>query len=170
MSTPKNDKTVSVMTHNGFVVTFELDGDDQNYSANYWVSSMYPTCIQLLANVNLGIYAYDREMAHRVAANNVPIIAKFVENAENANADLSVTPPTQFLKEQHARLHMEQYDLLGEFEDMSLLNRTLMQVTLCQQFGVKNLAKLIADFEKVNIRTIHERIQRLRKEETNATA
>lgn len=147
-------------------MTIELDGSDQNYSASYWISSMYPTGVQLLANINLGIYAYDFQMAERVAIQNLDQIATFVHNTENANADIQVTPPTAELKEAHAMYHIGTYAAKGYFDNLTLLERTQMQVSVCQQFKVKNLAKLIAQCEGVNIRTIHERIQRLKTLET----
>jgi hypothetical protein len=166
MNAPNNRRILSVPTLDDYVVTIDVGGDDQNFYANYWITSMYHSYIQLILNVNTPVYAYDLDMSVRVATNNVEQVvnlASYIESA-NANADLNVTPPTQELREQHAMAQMIRYGASGKLDDLTLIERTNAQMTLCQQFGVKNLAKLIATYENVNIRTIHERIQRLRKD------
>lgn len=170
METPNKRRIIAAPTVYNYIVTIELGGDDQKYSANYWVTSMYGSDIQVLLNINMPIYAYDVDMAHRVAIQTVEQVANFAKHIEstNANSNLNVTPPTQDLREQHAYVQMARYHTSGKFDSLTLLERTNAQVTLCQQFGVKNYAKLIASFEDVNLRTIHERIQRLRKENVYA--
>ena len=168
MDIPNKRRILAAPSIDKYVVTIELGGEDQNYSANYWVTSMYGSDVQLILNVNTAIYAYDIDMALRVANAQVEIVIKAAELLEQANADLNVSPPTNELREQHAYIQMARYGTSGKFADFTLSERTNAQVTLCQQFGVKNLAKLIASYENVNIRTIHERIQRLRKESTHS--
>jgi hypothetical protein len=164
MDTPNKRRIVAAPSIDDYIVTIELGGSDQNYSANYWVTSMYDSDIQLVLNVNTPIFAYDIDMAFRVATHNVDSVLNLAKLIGEPNANLNTTPPTNELREQHAYIQMARYGTSGKFADLTLSERTNAQVTLCQQFGVKNLAKLIASYENVNIRTIHERIQRLRKD------
>lgn len=166
MESSSKHKLLTAYAYDDYVVTTDINGEPQNYSAHHWVTSMYGSDIQLLLNVNTAIYAYDEDMARRIINAQVDTVIKAAKILENANANLSVTPSTQELREQHALLQMEYYGANGNFNDLNLIERTNAQVTLCQQFGVKNLAKLISQYENVNIRTIHERIQRLRKDST----
>lgn len=164
METPNKRSILAAPSTDDYVVTIELGGTPNNYSANYWITSMYGSDVHLDLNINVPIFAYDIDMALRVATHSVDSILNLAKLIGEPNADLNVTPPTNELREQHAYIQMARYATSGKFDNLTLLERTNAQVTLCQQFGVKNLAKLIASYENVNIRTVHERIQRLRKE------
>lgn len=147
----------------GYVFSYELSGYDQQYYGSYWISRKYGLDLQLVSHINFGFYAHDVPMARRVLTMKLPAIAEFLNTNIDVAIGITTLPRTQYLKERHTRLHLATYQANEAFRDMKLLEKTYAQVHLARQFGLKNYAKLIADVEAVDVRTVHERIQRMKQ-------
>lgn len=148
------------MVVNDTCISVDLVKSGAGYASEWWISSNYGGYLQLVGNYNIPIYGYDIPEATRKAELMLHDIMMFAIKTYGGEGDLSVAPkPSQ--KERLAGLH-----LLGHKPStniMTVLERTTEQFKLCEQFKVRDVAQVIAEVEGVNVRAIHERIQRCRR-------
>lgn len=144
-----------------FVVTVRLTSTGSGYSSEWWVSSNFDGNLQVIGNYNFPIYGYSSDEALRKAAFHVETLCTFALASYGGESDMVVHPARDYRVEvatTHIVLHRE----AGVFDDMTLLDRTRSMLNLARQFGVSKRSLLVARIEGVNVRTVHERVQRIR--------
>lgn len=147
--------------HKNCVVTVHLVGTDSGYASEWWISSNFGGNLQVIGNYNFPIYGYSAEEALRKAAFHVETLCTFAMSSYGGEGTISVKPsPSSRINQ--AVTHLALHKSSGAFEGMTLLERTRAMYDLGRQFGVSKVAVMIANFEGVNVRTIHERLQRVR--------
>jgi hypothetical protein len=160
MTEQKTDVEHLVLTVGNSIATVDVTKSDDGYATEWWISSNFDGYLQVVGSYAFPIYGYTLEEASRKAKLLCGDVIDFALKTYGGEGSISVSPRVSD-KARIAGVHLRGY--LDSVASTSLLERTAEQFKLCEQFGVKDVAKLIAEIENVNVRAVHERIQRCRK-------
>jgi hypothetical protein len=142
----------------GRVVTADVRKEGDGYSCEWWVSGNFGGSLQVLGVMNFPIYGSDETEARQRAGfllDDVLYIAKTFYGGEGVVGNIIPDPKK--------RIGLAMMHLAGHWEAMSLglsiVERTAEEYKFLKQFGISNVAQIIAHLEGVqSVRTIHERI------------
>ena len=142
----------------GRVVTADVRKEGDGYSCEWWVSGNFGGALQVMGVMNFPIYGLSEDEARQRAGfllDDVLYIAKTFYGGEGVVGNI--------IPDSKKRIALAMMHLAGHWEAMSLglstIERTAEEYKFLKQFGISNVAQIIAHLEGVvSVRTIHERI------------
>ena len=161
MIAPIEDKRHALMTLDGFVVSIQTFQTMAGCHAEWWVSSIRDSAVLVVGHYTSPVYGEGAVEALRKAESLTPFVVELVAKTWDGFSIIDTQPKETEDKVLHAKLHMEGHK--ESFYEDELVLRSARFNFLAQFFGCSNSSQIVAEFEGVNVRTIHERVQRHRK-------
>lgn len=158
MSTSIDTDKLLMWVNDGRVVTADVRKEGDGYSCEWWVSGNFHGSLQVMAVMNFPIYGNNEVEARQRAGfllEDVLYIAKTFYGGDGEVGNI--------IPDSKKRVALAMMHLAGHWKDMSVglstIERTAEEYKFLKQFGISNVAQIIANLEGVSsVRTIHERI------------
>lgn len=158
MNTSIDTDKLLMWAKDGRVVTADVRKEGNGYSCEWWVSGNFMGSLQVMAVMNFPIYGLNEDEARQRAGfllEDVLYIAKTFYGGDGEVGNI--------IPDSKKRVALAMMHLAGHWRDMSIglstIERTAEEYKFLKQFGISNVAQIIANLEGVSsVRTIHERI------------
>ena len=158
MSTSIDTDKLLMWVQDDKVVTADVRKEGAGYSCEWWVSGNFGGSLQVMGVMNFPIYG-DNEVEARQRAGflleDVLYIAKTFYGGDGVVGNI--------VPDSKKRVALAMMHLAGHWKDMSaglsVVERTAEEYLFLKQFGISNVAQIIANIEGISsVRTVHERI------------
>jgi len=158
MTTSIDTDKLLMWAHDGRVVTADVRKEGDGFACEWWVSGNFMGSLQVMAVMNFPIYGNNEGEARQRAGfllEDVLYIAKTFYGGDGEVGNI--------IPDSKKRVALAMMHLAGHWRDMSVglsvIERTAEEYKFLKQFGISNVAQIIANLEWISsVRTIHERI------------
>jgi hypothetical protein len=158
MNTSIDTDKLLMWANDGRVVTADVRKEGDGYSCEWWVSGNFGGSLQVMAVMNFPIYGLNEDEARQRAGFLLEDVLYIAKTFYGGDGEVGNIIPNSKKRVALAMMH-----LAGHWRDMSVglstIERTAEEYKFLKQFGISNVAQIIANLEGVaSVRTIHERI------------
>lgn len=153
-----NTNDLLMWVRDGKVVTADVRKEGDGYICEWWLSGNFGGSLQVMGVMRFPIHGENETEARQRAGfllDDVFYIGQMFYGGEGVVGSI--------IPEKEKRVGLAMMHLAGHWKDMSfglsVIERTAEEYKFLKQFGISNIAQVIANIEGISsIRTIHERI------------
>ena len=155
---PDDMKNLLMWVRDGKVATADVRKEGNGYVSEWWLSGNFEGSLQVMGVMRFPIHGADEVEARQRTGfllDDVMYIGQVFYGGDGVVGSFSMG--------QSKRAALAMMHLSGHWKDMSLglsvVERTAEEYKFLKQFGISNVAQIIADIEGISsVRTVHERI------------